>query len=342
MARSRGFALALMLAVGFQASVVLAADATGTWKWERTRNDQTFTTVLALKADGSKLTGSYESRRGGSVKIENGKIDGDKISFQVTREFNGNEFVIKYHGKVSAGRIVGEIEFPTRDGDTRTREWEAERVVGPADVVGTWMLHVETDEGQVYEPTLTISKDGSKLAAVYTSRDRETTVKEITVKDGKLHFAIKGENDNGDGYSIVFNGTPTGNTIKGKVDYDFNDNTGTLDFTGRRKVAPSVAGTWTWERSRGDRTFSRKLTLAVENGKLVGTYDGGRGDPVKIGKGTIDGNTIAFQVTREFNGNTRVTKYKGKISQGRIIGTRESERNGETRTTEWEAKRSSD
>jgi hypothetical protein len=66
--------------------------------------------------DGSTLTGTV-SGRNGDIPIENGKIDGDTISFEVTREFNGNSFTTKYTGKVADDKLT--LSFPTRNGDTR-------------------------------------------------------------------------------------------------------------------------------------------------------------------------------------------------------------------------------
>ena len=54
-----------------------------------------------LKQDGAMLTGTIQGGRGGAAEIKNGKVDGDNVSFEVTREFNGNSITIKYSGSVS-------------------------------------------------------------------------------------------------------------------------------------------------------------------------------------------------------------------------------------------------
>jgi hypothetical protein len=113
-------------------TAVQAADATGTWNWTRPgRNggpDMKMT--LKLKTDGEKLTGNLisPSRDGGTTEtaIAEGKVNGDDISFTVTREFNGNKMVSKYNGKVSADVIKGKVESE-RNGQTNSRDWEAKR-----------------------------------------------------------------------------------------------------------------------------------------------------------------------------------------------------------------------
>ncbi len=117
------FGLLVGLGLGTPA---LAADPAGTWKWTVERNGQTFESTLKLqKPDGSTLTGVYVGRQN-ETPIEDGKFVDDTVSFKVTREFNGNKFVIAYEGKVDGDTIKGTSKM-TRDGETQSRDWEAKR-----------------------------------------------------------------------------------------------------------------------------------------------------------------------------------------------------------------------
>lgn len=125
-------AFTLLLALGAVADLN-AADATGTWTWSTPGRDggEARKSTLKLKAEGEKLTGTLSSpgRQGGEAReiaIADGKVKGDEISFSVTRENNGNKITIKYSGKVSADAIKGKIEME-REGNTRSRDWEAKR-----------------------------------------------------------------------------------------------------------------------------------------------------------------------------------------------------------------------
>jgi len=117
----------LALTIGFMARAEdKKVDLTGTWKSSFTnQNDQVRETVFKLKAEGDKLTGTI-SGRNNDTAIEEGKIKGEEISFQVTREFNGNKMVIKYTGKVSGDTITGKSESE-RNGQPQTRDWVAKR-----------------------------------------------------------------------------------------------------------------------------------------------------------------------------------------------------------------------
>ena|ERR1700722_2251220 len=114
------------------ATTALAADATGTWTWTTPgRNggpDRVNT--LTLNAADSSLTGklSVPGRDGQPLEtpISDGKIEGDSISFDLVREYNGNSSTNKYSGTVAADTITGQIEF-NRNGETQSRKWEAKR-----------------------------------------------------------------------------------------------------------------------------------------------------------------------------------------------------------------------
>ena len=116
----------LMLMLAANSFAADKVDPTGTWKWSFTgQNGQTRETTLKLKMDGDKLTGTV-SGRNNDTAIENAKLKGDEISFEVTREFNGNKFTSKYNGKISGDSIKGKQEFQ-RNGETQSRDWEAKR-----------------------------------------------------------------------------------------------------------------------------------------------------------------------------------------------------------------------
>ena len=118
--------LLLTLNIAARAADDKKADPTGTWKWSITgQNGQTRETTLKLKLDGDKLTGAI-SGRGSETPIADAKIKGEEISFQVTREFNGNKVTSKYSGKVSGDSIKGKMEFE-RNGQSQSRDWEAKR-----------------------------------------------------------------------------------------------------------------------------------------------------------------------------------------------------------------------
>jgi hypothetical protein len=105
----QGVVLSLMFVVS-----AFAADVTGKWKGESEGpNGQKRETAMTLEAKGSTVTGTVLGGRGGEATIEDGKIDGDNISFSVTRNMGGNDVKVQYKGKVTGD----EIRFAVTAGD---------------------------------------------------------------------------------------------------------------------------------------------------------------------------------------------------------------------------------
>jgi hypothetical protein len=119
--------LSLLALLGVFAFVAAAADVTGKWTAEmQGRNGNTQTVTFNLKADGSSLTGNITNARG-DTPISEGKIDGDKVSFNVKRNFNGNEFVQKYKGTIDGDTLKLTITMTTQDGQERNVDVTAKR-----------------------------------------------------------------------------------------------------------------------------------------------------------------------------------------------------------------------
>jgi hypothetical protein len=146
----RSFAALAALCI---ASLVLAADPSGTYKWTqqgggrgrggqggqegqggqgRGGQPQELTLVLAMK-DG-KLTGkvTMPGRGGGepvTAEIKDAKMTGDEIAFSVERQGrNGNSMVTKYAGKLEGDTIKGTMELPAfGGGEARKVDWVAKK-----------------------------------------------------------------------------------------------------------------------------------------------------------------------------------------------------------------------
>jgi hypothetical protein len=96
-------ALVAMLTLSF---VALAADATGKWTGEIPGGRGNQPVTLNLKASGSTLTGTITMGQAPEAPIEDGKVDGDKISFSRTAPGrDGTPNKQTFTGKVSADSI---------------------------------------------------------------------------------------------------------------------------------------------------------------------------------------------------------------------------------------------
>jgi hypothetical protein len=103
------------------AVTMLAADVNGKWTWEMEgRNGQKRAQTLTLKADGANLTGTMTGRGGEESPIENGRINGDEISF--TRTSNFGKMI--YTGKVDGSELKLNMKI---EGGDMTRDFVARR-----------------------------------------------------------------------------------------------------------------------------------------------------------------------------------------------------------------------
>jgi hypothetical protein len=119
-------------------------------------------------------------------------------------------------------------------------------------------------------------------------------------------------------------------------------------FTAVAAFAADASGTWKYTQAgrQGGQGIERTLVLAMKDGKLTGTLKGASMGQFEIpdtaiADGSVNGDTISFTVTTEFNGNKRTSKYTGKLEGDKITGSIEAPgRDGATQKRDWTATRS--
>jgi len=77
-------------------------------------------------ADG-QLAGEVTGRDAKPVALESPKLEGNRITFAVTRTVSGRKFTTRYEGRIEGDRMKGKAEMG-RPGQGRSHEWTAERV----------------------------------------------------------------------------------------------------------------------------------------------------------------------------------------------------------------------
>lgn len=84
------------------AFVACAADISGNWKATADFGNGPIERTFVFKVDGNKLTGETSSSMLGKSVINDGKVDGDNVSFSITAKFQDNEMKLTYKGKVNS------------------------------------------------------------------------------------------------------------------------------------------------------------------------------------------------------------------------------------------------
>jgi hypothetical protein len=97
--------IASILAILVMTTALIAADVDGSWTGTISGPMGDIPVAFTFKADGAKLTGKTMGLDGADVAIQDGKIDGNNISFTVTFDFGGMPFMLSYKGLVDGEQI---------------------------------------------------------------------------------------------------------------------------------------------------------------------------------------------------------------------------------------------
>ncbi|NQV34623.1 MAG: hypothetical protein HQ515_18160 [Phycisphaeraceae bacterium] len=235
MKNSTCIAIAVFALVPFSALLAAqaAVDPSGTWTREYVWNDAEVEEVLRLDLEGGKVVGTL-LRNDESHDIMDGTFKGDEVSFSVSGDYQGNAWTTNYTGTIAGDEIkgTGVLQFGDESWDF---EWMPQRSVQLDDVIGTWKFRIESEDGNVLEPTLKISQDGDTFKGAYQSmQGYDLEVKDLRVEKNALKFTLSGEYD-GNAFKVDYQGRPYGDKISGSLEYDFGSYTGQSKFSGQRK-----------------------------------------------------------------------------------------------------------
>ncbi|HET6883302.1 MAG TPA: hypothetical protein VFI31_24240 [Pirellulales bacterium] len=104
------------------------------------------------------------------------------------------------------------------------------------DPTGTWKWSV-TRNNQTREMTLKLKLEGDKLSGAMLGRDnQERPIEDAKYKDGEVSFTVTRE-FNGQKMVFKYNGKVSGDTIKGKVEFQRDGQTNSFDWEPKREKA---------------------------------------------------------------------------------------------------------
>lgn len=320
------------------------AEAAGVWKWTMpNQNGDPIQLVLKLKLEGDQLSGSLSGRDGTNAPIQEGKIQGDTISFKVVRERNGNKIAVHYSGQL-AGDVIRGKSNTDFNGETRTRDWEAHREGGAPTATGTWKYSLITPSGQSVEATLELKQDREKLIGNLVINGNELPIRDGQVKDDQVSFVLARKRDKVD---IVtrYNGQLTADRIKGKTISTINGEEKVSDWDARRlsyrsAAAGDLTGTWLYNfTTPGGQVLEPKLKFTQDGEQLNGSIFFNENE-VPISEGRVKDGEISFKVIRDRDGQILSSTYQGKAEGSLIRGKIQSNWSGTERTNDFEARRS--
>ena len=100
----------ILILAALLAASALAADVDGKWAGSMTTPGGDTAVGFTFKADGATLTGSTTGPDGMDVKITDGKLDGNNLSFTVNLDFGGMPFTLNYKGVLAGNQIKFTID----------------------------------------------------------------------------------------------------------------------------------------------------------------------------------------------------------------------------------------
>lgn len=319
------------------AAATKTIDPSGTYYWTQDFGQGEQENWLVLDTDGDKLTGSFISG-GQTFELKDGKYEDGKFSFKLEVSVEGTDIEVQTSGSVTGDKMsaVSEVDL---EGNTQEFDLEAVRKTRPEDVVGTWNLTIDA-EGQTFEPVAKITKEGDDLVVEYmTDEFGDHKAVDVKLADNKLTYTIAVESPEG-GMKLVFDTTPRGSKVTGKVDYEVGDITGSSEVEGKREAPPAdIVGTWNLTADAEGQTFEPTMKVTRVDGKLKVEYltdEFGDHEAVDV---KLDGDKLTFMIAVESPEGALKLNFDTKIDGDEIAGKVEYQVGDITGTTDIEGKK---
>ncbi len=218
----RTIAAGAILAGLLSASVVAAAEGVG-GEWNFTNKFEAMTadaTMTITKTAEGKYAGTWSSQWGQSslsdITAENGKV-----KFIQTSNFGGQDLKTSYEGTLENGKLKGASKNQWGDAAFEGTRGETQKQSDP--FVGEWQMNIMIPAREIVEKmTITQNADGTLAGKWEGMRGPENTISDLKFAEGKLTFT-RTTKMGGNDFSMTFQGTVSGDTIKGSFSSDFGD-----------------------------------------------------------------------------------------------------------------------
>jgi hypothetical protein len=169
------FLILFLLVFGISIS---AQNVDGKWKGKMSTPNGDFELTFNFKANAGSLSGDVTSQMG-SMMIENGKINGNEITFDI----NANGQAISHTGKLD-GNVI-KLSIPMME-----NPMVLNRVSDKSKIDGKWIGKASSPQGDM-ELTFTFAVDGAKLTGKNSSAMGEIDLTNGTVNGNDFSFDVE-------------------------------------------------------------------------------------------------------------------------------------------------------
>ena len=228
----RRISLSLLAALAFVVSAsAQAVDVTGKWDVMFDTQQGQMPASMSINKEGDKLTGTLSSQQG-DVPIT-AEVKDKGVTIYATVQTPNGALNIVMSGTVDGNSIKGSVDF----GGRGSADWSATRTASAqppaqdkpaATMTGTWAIEATHSAG-TSTPTATITQTGEKLSGKYAGSYGESALTG-SIKGTEFTFTVEiGAEQK---VKVVYNGTLSGDTIKGSLTMG---EMGEGTFVGKRK-----------------------------------------------------------------------------------------------------------
>ncbi len=196
-----------------------------------------------------------------------------------------------------------------------------------ADVSGTWKGAFDF-QGSSVPLTMHLKLDGAKVTgSVEGLPTTPTEIHDGALAGDTVTFWVNTDYE-GQTYKLVYKGKIASDQIS--FDFGTEDGSWSTPLTVKKSTeeaaapapkapaAPDVTGDWSGTFDLNGTPTELKFHLKSTGGTVTGTIERPGAAPVEVHEGKIEGDTVSFWITTEYQGENYTIVYKGKITAGQI------------------------
>jgi len=193
-----------------------------------------------------------------------------------------------------------------------------------ADFSGKWKGAFDFN-GSPVPVTMNLKVDGTKVTGTVEGLPTTPTdIHEGTLNGDTVTFWVNTDYE-GQTYKLVYKGKMAADQIS--FDFGTEDGSWSSPLTVKKATdaaaapapaAPDVTGDWKGTFDLNGTPTDLKFHLKSSGPAVTGTLEREGAPPVEVHEGKIEGDTLSFWITTDYEGETYTIVYKGKISPGQI------------------------
>lgn len=193
-------------------------------------------------------------------------------------------------------------------------------------------------DGAESHPTLKLRYDGKTLTG--SSRFRhasETPIASGRFDGRQLSFQVlRQANDR----RVVtrYSGVFQDDKIVGKIESNWDGETRTYDWEAKR-LPDTPEGTWTWERTLGEKDLDVTMKAKLEGDKVTGKVSNRKRGGLDILHGRFKDGRITFELEGKIGAVEFTSKFEGQLVGDNIRGKETIKSQGVVTVESWEASR---